>query len=126
MPQIIRTPEEVFRAERKDLYLIDFKPKGLSGWSPNPPGRKELLDWFTANLPSVKIEPLGHSERSGILGGYFGRFRADFDQDSLAVYAAHWEDAEGKSIDPRWQCYLWPYELWLKKDGSDQPPEFEW
>jgi hypothetical protein len=104
MPQDIRTPEEIFRAERKDLYIIRFKPEEEMKWLPNPPGRKELLAWFTSNLPSVRIEPLAPSEQSGILSGYDGSIRVDFDQDSLAAYSAHWEDAEGASVDSRWQC----------------------
>lgn len=126
MPQAIRAPEEIFRAERKDLYIIRFKPDEEMEWLPNPPGRKELVAWLKSNLPSVRIEPLAPSEKSGILSGYDGRIRVDFDQDSLAVFSAHWEDAEGASIDSRWQCYLWPYELWLKEDGSDQPPGIDW
>lgn len=137
MPLLIRTPDEIFRSEPgKDLYYVEFFYPGkvafLHGMdysqvgdgvmhsspeehSVNPPGRQELLDWLSATLPFVKVEPLAPREGSGFLaGGIEGRLRIDFDPDSLAIFCARWENEEGSSLDSRWQCYHFPYETWLE------------
>jgi hypothetical protein len=36
-------------------------------------------------------------------------------QDEVAAFSARWEDANGKSLDSRWQCFQWRYQDWLEK-----------
>jgi hypothetical protein len=120
MPQLIRTPEQIFREEGKDIYQIRFTSAGdeedfFESASKDSPGREEILDWLKANIPGTHVEPLAPSEESGYICGYFGDLRVDFSESELAVFCARWEDADGGSLDPRFQCFLWPYSYWLEK-----------
>lgn len=133
MPQLIRTPDEIFRAEPgKTLYYIEFNfpgkmsslhglkarseaPDAVEPIDPaHPPGQAELLDWFATHWPAVHIELLAPREGSGfVCGGIDGRLRVDFDEAALAGFVERWETADGASVDPRWQCFAFPYERWL-------------
>ena len=137
MPRLVRTPDNIFRAEPgKDLFYVEFLYPGkqifIARWelaweeegvpifpdvdSSNPPGRQELLDWLAATLPEVKVEPLGPMEGSGFIeGGIDGRLRIDFDPESLAVFCDRWEEEDGTSLDCRWQCYCMSYDSWLSQ-----------
>lgn len=124
MPQLIRTPEEIFRAEAKDIYVIRFQDyendKSIAS--------KEIEAWISTNLPGTLVEPLAPSEYSGWIIGYFGDLRIDFSEDGLGKFCARWETPEGKSIDDSFQCYLMPYQAWFEKYGhyvpSKQPPTY--
>lgn len=117
MPQLIRTPEQIFREEGKDIYLIRFRNrKGL-----NSPVGKEIQKWLHTNLPQVRIELLAPSEDSGCISGYFGDLRVDFSEADLTTFCARWETPEGKSVDRRFQCYLMPYQTWFEKHGHFVP-----
>lgn len=128
MPRYIRTPEEIFATEKKDIFFIEFAdpdgeispldgfpyiPEGEEGDeydSENPPARQDVLDWFFQYLPEVLIEPLAPPESSGfIAGGVKGRLRIAFDDASLQVWCAHWEDENGDSTDPRLACFRLPF-----------------
>ena len=120
MPQLIRTPEQIFREEGKDIYSIRFNEEDSDDQlfpsdQENLPARKEMLAWLTENIPNAHIEFLAPSENSGFLCGYFGELRVDFSEADLATYCARWENEDGGSIDPRFQCYLWPYKKWFDK-----------
>ncbi len=120
MPQLIRTPEQIFREEGKDIYLIRFTTPGdeadtFGSASEDSPGREEILAWLKENTPGAHVEPLAPSEKSGFICGYFGDLRVEFSESDLAVFCARWEDAEGGSLDPRFQCFLWPYSYWFEK-----------
>ncbi len=110
MPQLIRTPEQIFREEGKDIYMIKFADD-----EPESEARDEIIQWLTDQLPGIRFESLAPSEHSGWLCGYFGALRVDFSESSLATFCARWETAEGKSTDPRFQCYLMPYQRWHDK-----------
>jgi len=117
MPQLIRTPQQVLRETRRDLYYIEFGDF-LSPWAmldrdrnevknipEDLPGRKEILAWFAKECPQVVLEDLGPPEGSGWISGCIGvLMRVDFDEDSLAKFCAVWENADGSSKDKRWQC----------------------
>ena len=113
MPQLVRTPEQVLRETKQDLYVIqfgDFFEKSVQG-------KDELLGWLASELPEVELEDLGPPEKSGIIEGGCGVLvRVKFDEASLKKYTDAWESADGKSKDPRWQCYVWPYEKFAKED----------
>jgi hypothetical protein len=137
MPMVVRTPEEIMRETRRDLYLIEFIFLGkffsfvgrahefladtdqgaLPTDDENPPGRQEVLQWLAVNLPDTQWEPLGPPERSGIIcGGMHGRIAIHFDENGLAKFCETWE-RNNRSVDPRFQLILLPYEDWMR----DQP-----
>ena len=123
MPQIIRTPEDVFRAEGKDIYVVCFKDEAGGGAKQ---AEIDLIAWVEANLPGTPIERLGVSEKSGWISGGFMGLRIDFSEEGLKRFCDRWEDAEGNSLDKRLQCFLLPYKTWLEEQGRyiptrDQP-----
>ena len=57
MPQLIRTPEEIFRAEAKDIYFIAIKDdKGQES-----PAWGEIQEWLKSNLPDTRVEMMAPS-----------------------------------------------------------------
>ena len=77
MPLLVRTPEQIMREEpNKDLFYIEFNDLEQVSDPNDPPGRIELIEWFSTYLPNIKIEFLAPSEKSGyIIGGINGRTR---------------------------------------------------
>lgn len=118
MPMIVRTPEDIFRAEKKDFYAIH----NLEGDdSPDSSGIVMIAQWIKDNLPATKTELLGPSESSGwISGGMDGSFRVDFAPEGLERFCDRWE-ANGESVDPRFQCFIHPYQKWFEEHGQYVP-----
>lgn len=116
-PQVIQTIDEYFQKMQKDLYLIvfgdpptvtfDFNRKTKS----NPPGQSEILRWFRKNLPGVRVNPIWLHQ----MLPYDGTLSVEFDSESLSIYCAKWENELGKSLDPRFTCYLYPYSSYIKR-----------
>lgn len=122
MPQLIRTPEDIFREEKKDIYAIHFNQDDDDLMpSSDPPGRQEILQWLQENVPDSRIEKIAPSENSGFICGYFGTLRVDFSEADLQKFCARWETPDGTSIDPRFQCYLNPYVPWFERYAKFQP-----
>lgn len=123
MPLLVRTPEQILREEKRDLYYIEFSVFGETGNdSEDPPGRSELLAWLEKHIPQCQVEPLGPSEKSGwVVGGIHGRIRVDFDAAGLAKFCHTWENADGLSKDPRFQCMLIRYGDWKRKEDQEKP-----
>jgi len=129
MPALIRTIDQYFREEKRDLYYIVFGHKLDGSWRwladapANPAGRDELLTWFAEHLPACKIEPIyPFGERSGILcAPYPGSISVDFDEASLQAFCARWENAAAQSLDPRFQCYCYPLANYLEQHGGEYP-----
>jgi hypothetical protein len=114
---LIRTPEEIFRTEKKDIYAIE----NLEGESSQDSGMVDITDWIQANLPGTKTELLAPSEYSGIIaGGINGRLRVDFTPAGLQMFCDRWEK-DNASVDPRFQCYIYPYQKWFEKYGQFVP-----
>lgn len=116
MPQLIRTPEELFRDEGKDIYLIQFEDQESESLA-----RNEILTWLRAHLPDSRVESLAPSENSGWICGYFGTLRVDFSEPDLATFCERWETPAGKSLDPRFQCYQMLYSTWHDKVARYTP-----
>jgi hypothetical protein len=105
---LVSTPERWFRTRLSDFYQIHL----TEGQKDLP---AELIAWIGENLQDPKIEILGPSERSGwITGGPRIATLAMSDTEVLK-FSQCWEDATGKSLDPRWQCYQGRYADWLEQ-----------
>jgi hypothetical protein len=119
MPRLIRTPEEVLRKTRRNLYFLEFNkvnPFRFSDDIEKIPGRREIFAWFARECPDVELEDLAPREASGFICGGFGILvRVAFDKKSLAKYCAAWENADESPKDPRWTCYIYPYRQYLKE-----------
>lgn len=118
MPQIIRTPEDVFREEGKDIYVLCFKD---GNGAPAKQAESDLIAWVEANLPGTRLEKLGYSEKSGWISGGVMGLRVDFSEEGLKSFCDRWENADGQSLDKRFQCFLLQYKTWLEKSGRYMP-----
>lgn len=122
MPMLVRTPEDIFREEKKDIYLIRNRDRKHKRHFPDEsPGIQMIRQWIKDNLPGTKVELLGPSEHSGIIeGGIDGSIRVDFSPEGLQQFCARWE-VNDKSVDKRFQCYILPYQRWFEKHGCFVP-----
>ncbi|GHT95420.1 hypothetical protein FACS1894116_10910 [Betaproteobacteria bacterium] len=108
MPQLIGTPEQWFRTKGSDYFAIR-----LSEEVENVPA--ELQEWFAQYFPHRPLTTLGPSEHSGYILGGPVEYAFEMDENDLKVWCERWEDSIGDSIDPRWQCYQYPYQRWLAR-----------
>jgi hypothetical protein len=111
----MRTPEEIFRTEQKDLYVICFKEREFEK------DQKEVMQWLDAHVPDSPYEFLAPSEALNYLCGYFGDLRIVFTEADLLTYCEHWETPEGKCKDPRFQCFIKPYQKWFDEISQYAP-----
>jgi len=117
MPTLLRTPEEIFRTEKKDFHFIRFKQRRFEE------AQADLISWLDLHIPDTRYEKIGPSENSGYISGYLGDLRiifaesgfveSDFEGSDLQIFCKHWETPEGKSLDPRFQCYVNSYQNWV-------------
>lgn len=126
MPLLIRTPEQIFREEEKDIYFIrffdadeDHKHRQNNGAKSS--ANEEIRQWMKVYLPNVRIERMAPSEESGWIEGYFGDIRIDFSDKDLAIFCKQWEDDDGKSKDARFQCMSISYQSWLAQNEMSTP-----
>lgn len=117
MPQLIRTPEQIFREERCDVYYLYFNQDDLVGRAT----RDEMQTWFQQHMPNSPVEAMGPSEYSGWICGGPAMLRIAFTDADLKKFCEVWETPDGTSIDPRFQCYLSPYQNWWDKHGQYVP-----
>lgn len=126
MPLLIRTPEQIFREEEKDIYFIRFFDINEDHKHHQKNGTKssandDIRQWMKVHLPQVRIERMAPSEESGWVEGYFGDIRIDFSSKDLDISCAHWENEDGKSKDPRLQCMVMYYQSWLAQNEMQTP-----
>ena len=104
-------------AEQRDMHFLQL------GASPfdharDHPSRKRHFDWFRAN--GLRWET---AAPRGWLEGDPGIFAVHFtgpDDPRVALYAAEFEDENGKSRDPEsYQMHLLDYASWFEKHGVD-------
>lgn len=116
MPVLIRNIDDYFAEKQRDLYMIVFGKR--QAWQEpgvkvqhNPDGRDELMAWFAATLPAIEVAPLfDFTHSSGYLAApYDGTLSIDFTPEALAIFCRHWETESGKSNDPRFQCWCYPW-----------------
>lgn len=126
MPLIIRTPEQIFREEGKDVYFVRFFDLGgdrdlLDSVNQKSQASEDFCRWMKKHLPHVRVERLAPSEKSGWLEGYFGDIRVDFSDEDLVTFCAHWEDEHGESKDARLRCFVMQYQTWFVQHGNCIP-----
>lgn len=109
MPMLLSTPKRWFRTRQCDFY--EFRPAhGPDDRSVDLPA--ELTDWLAASFPDRELQPLGPSEHSGWISGGPSMKVLALNTEEVQRYSQRWEDANGTSLDPRWQCFQWPYQMW--------------
>lgn len=117
MPMLVRTPEDILRAQKKDLYIIrssEDEPR-------NAHGLRMIREWIDQHLPGTHTELIGPSAHSGFIEGGIGRdIWVDFSPEGLARFCAQWEK-DNTSIDPRFQCFVMPYQRWWQEQGRFLP-----
>lgn len=117
MPMLVRTPEEIFRAEKKDLYVIH----SLEDQERDAPGLLMIKKWIGENLPGTLMELLAPSEYSGYIEGGVGRsLRVDFSPEGLKTFCDRWE-VNDASVDKRFQCFIHLYQRWYEAHGRFVP-----
>jgi hypothetical protein len=117
MPLLVRSPEEIFRAEKKDIYVIHSNEEVEE----DAPGLVMIQQWIRDQLPGTAMELLAPSEYSGvILGGIGHMVRVDFSVEGLKTFCDRWE-INDDSIDPRFQCFIYSYQKWYDKHGCFAP-----
>lgn len=109
MPMLLSTPERWFRTRQCDFY--EFRPAHDPGDRPVALPA-ELTDWLAVNFPDRELQPLGPSEHSGWISGGPSMKVLALNSEEVQRYSQRWEDADGTSLDPRWQCYQWSYQKW--------------
>lgn len=118
MPQLIRTVEDIFRAERQDVYALHFLENKSSAirhtWH-------EMQSWFERHIPDSPTETMGPSEHSGWIEGGPSCLRIAFTPMDLKRFCDEWEYTDGSSKDPRFQCCMYPYQAWWEKHGHYCP-----
>jgi hypothetical protein len=113
MPMIISTPEEWFRVQRRDLYLIVLNEDlGQPSKDKYMEFQKLLNKWFDENLPNTLLRIIGSSENSGWVTGGPGYFTADFDANTLAIFNAAW------GAESAWKIEVWSFEKWREQVES--------
>ena len=119
MTQLHRTPEDIFRAEGKDVNFLHFNEVDESQVAQT---RREMQDWLALHLPGTHTEPMRSSEIMGFLTGGPVGLRVDFSPKGLLAFCTRWENpATGQSLDPRFQCYLMRYADWFAEHGHFVP-----
>lgn len=117
MPMLVRTPEDILRSEKKDLYIL----RSLENEDRDAPGLLMIQEWIRQNLPGTHMELLGPSEHSGVILGGIGRdLWVDLSAEGLATFCARWE-IDNQSVDPRFQCFVMAYDTWFSQYGCFVP-----
>lgn len=57
---------------------------------------------------------------------YDGSIFLEFAPEDQKKFESRWEAPDGKSLDERWQCYLYPLELYKEKHGGRIPAPEEY
>lgn len=121
MPYLISTPEDWFRTQQRDLYVIQYRQKeeiegedGNIDESAFEQAQKELNTWFDELLPHTPLRIIGPSEYSGWIEGGPRYFTADFDQHGIALFQSAWDE------NSAWYIEVWPISDWRKRIDATQ------
>lgn len=113
MPMIISTPEEWFRIQRRDLYLIVLNENLGDPTKDKYKEYQQLLNkWFDEHLPKTPLSIIGASENSGWIEGGPSYFTADLDTNTLAIFNTAW------GPESEWKIEVWSFEEWRERVES--------
>jgi hypothetical protein len=109
----MRSVDQIMAAEERDMLFVQFGASPFDN-DPDHPARRRHFDWFAAQgLRWEAAAPRGWLE--GDPGIYCVHFDGLADP-RVALYAAEFEDADGKSLEPdAYQMYVQEYGSWLAK-----------
>ena len=119
MPRLVRTLEQILREERKDVYFVQFSDTEQlsladgadSSGSSGIDARKTLKAWLKENLPDTRTEILCPDGSFGV-DPETADIRIDFDAAGLAKFCAEWEEPDGTSRNPHFQCFIRSFDDW--------------
>lgn len=109
MPYLITTPEEWFRDQMCDLYVIRPAQERKYSKKRFMSEQKELYAWFADHLPNTQLSIVGSSEYSGWIEGGPNYLTADFDLEGLATFNAACEKMAF------WQIETWSLSDWCNR-----------
>lgn len=119
MPQIISTPEDWFRTQRRDLHVICYrKTKGKlterSKKAYYKQARNDLNLWIAHQMPGTSISIIASSEYDGWIFGGPSYLAVDFDQVGVTLFKAAWD------ADSPWYVETWTIANWRKRIDATQ------
>lgn len=119
MRRVIRTPEDIFREEHRDVYAIEFIEDGLK----LKEAMRAIEKWLTKKLPLSKAEKIAPSVHSGWLWleGAPRNLSINFSDVDLIKFFEKWLTLDGQSKDPRFICRFYSYSQWWQKHGHYMP-----
>jgi hypothetical protein len=116
--QRIRTPEAIFREEKKDIFALKFKERNEKQQFDT---LKKMEQWVALQLKESKTEVIGPPEASPYIEGGPKMLRIDFSNEDLKIFMDTWKEIDGQSVDPRFQCCLLSYSEWLSTQKKYSP-----
>jgi hypothetical protein len=112
----MRSVDQIMAAEKRDVFFVQFGSP--FDHDPDHPSRERHFEWFKHH--GMRWET---AAPRGWLEGDPGIFAVHFDgpdDPRVALYAAEFEDADGKSLEPdAYQMYLLLYDSWLERRAAD-------
>lgn len=125
MPRIIRTPEDILRKTRQDLYFVRFTDGFAANLDDRPvDGQAEFQAWFKTHQPHVVLEAIAPSEFSGFISSRsIGEIALlNWSDADIKAFAEAWETEDGGSLDPRWQVFLYRQEDLRQRESLSHAP----
>lgn len=119
MTRRIRTPEDIFREERRDVYALEFTQKGTELQK----AMRAMAQWLGNQLPASLAEPMAPSQQDGWLWleGVPSNLSLNFAEGDLVKFFQHWLTPNGQSKDPRFICRFYSYSQWWEQHGHYTP-----
>jgi hypothetical protein len=109
----VRTPEDIFREERRDVYALDFSQSKVDPAT----SIKQMQLWFAKHMPSSTLELLAPTEQSEWmwLEGRVTSLSVNFAEGDLLKFFQKWLTPKGRSRDRRFQSVFYSYRHWWEK-----------
>lgn len=119
MQRVIRTPEDIFREEHRDVYALEFSEDGLK----LKEAMRAMEKWLMKNLPLSNAEKIAPSVHSGWLWleGAPRNLSINFSDGDLIKFFEKWLTLDGQSKDPSFICRFYSYTQWWEKHGHFMP-----
>lgn len=110
----VRTPEDIFREERRDVYALDFSQSKVDPAT----SIKQMQLWFAKHMPSSTLELLAPTEQSEWmwLEGRVTSLSVNFAEGDLLKFFKKWLTPKGRSRDRRFQSVFYSYRHWWEKN----------